>query len=135
MSRMHTDDRYCGARRMLLPARPSFRFPVLRWLLAAAIVLALCLMRFGGDLLVASDPAPGHVDAGIVLQGSIAAQKVRIAGAVNLLQRGVADRVLVSVPKNLSGARPSRPWPAPTSNALTVPNWRPGSISARPAAR
>jgi uncharacterized SAM-binding protein YcdF (DUF218 family) len=84
---------------MLLPARPSFRFPVFRWLLAAAIVLALCLMRFGGDLLIANDPAPGHVDAGIVLQGSIAAQKVRIAGAVNLLQRGVADRVLLSVPK------------------------------------
>jgi hypothetical protein len=39
------------------------------------------------------------VDAGIVLQGSIAAQKVRIAGAINLLQRGVADRVLLSVPK------------------------------------
>jgi uncharacterized SAM-binding protein YcdF (DUF218 family) len=93
------DDRYCRVRRMLLPVRPSFRFPVLRWLLAAAIVLALCLMRFGGDLLIASDPAPGHVDAGIVLQGSIAAQKVRIAGAINLLQRGVADRVLLSVPK------------------------------------
>lgn len=84
---------------MLLPARPSFRFPVLRWLLAAAIVVALCLMRFGGNLLVASDPAPGHVDAGIVLQGSIAAHKVRIAGAMNLLQRGVADRVLLSVPE------------------------------------
>jgi hypothetical protein len=79
------------------PARPLLR--ILRWLLAAAIVIAFCLLRWGGDLLIASDPAPAHVDAAIVLQGSIAAEKARIAGAVNLLQRGVADRALLSVPK------------------------------------
>ena len=82
---------------MSSPARPLFR--ALRWLLAAAVVIALCLLRWGGDLLIASDPPPGHVDAAIVLQGSIAAEKVRIAGAINLLQRGVADRALLSVPK------------------------------------
>jgi uncharacterized SAM-binding protein YcdF (DUF218 family) len=49
--------------------------------------------------LIASDPPPGHVDAAIVLQGSIAAEKARITGAINLLQRGVADRALLSVPK------------------------------------
>jgi uncharacterized SAM-binding protein YcdF (DUF218 family) len=49
--------------------------------------------------LIASDPAPQHVDAAILLQGSIAAEKVRIAGAINLLQQGVADRALLSVPK------------------------------------
>lgn len=79
------------------PARPLFR--ALRWLLAAAIVIALVLLRWGGVLLIANDPPPGHVDAAVVLQGSIAAEKARIAGAVNLLRRGVADRVLLSVPK------------------------------------
>jgi uncharacterized SAM-binding protein YcdF (DUF218 family) len=82
---------------MRSPARPLFR--VLWWLLAAAVVIVLCLLRWGSDLLIASEPAPGHVDAAIVLQGSIAAEKARIAGAMNLLQRGVADRVLLSVPK------------------------------------
>jgi len=79
------------------PFRSLFR--ALRWLLAAAIVIVLCLLRWGDSLLITSDPPPVHVDAAIVLQGSIAAEKARIAGAVGLLQGGVADRVLVSVPK------------------------------------
>jgi uncharacterized SAM-binding protein YcdF (DUF218 family) len=79
------------------PVRSLFR--ALRWLLAAAIVIVLCLLRWGDSLLIASDPPPGHVEAAIVLQGSIAAEKARIVGAVGLLQRGVADRVMVSVPK------------------------------------
>lgn len=79
------------------PARPLFR--ILRWLLAAAAVIVFCLLRCGGDLLIASNPAPQHVDAAIVLQGSIAAEKARIARAMNLLQQGVADRALLSVPK------------------------------------
>jgi uncharacterized SAM-binding protein YcdF (DUF218 family) len=82
---------------MLSPTRPLFR--VLRWLLATAVVIALGLLRWGGDLLIANDPPPGHVDGAVVLQGSIAAEKVRITGAINLLQRGVAGRVLLSVPK------------------------------------
>jgi uncharacterized SAM-binding protein YcdF (DUF218 family) len=87
---------------MSAAARPLFRvasFRILRWLLAAAIVVAVCLLRWGGDLLIASEPAPEHVDAAIVLQGSIAAEKARIAGAMDLLRRGVADRALLSVPK------------------------------------
>ena len=79
------------------PVRSLFR--PLRWLLAAAIVIVLCLLRWGDSLLIASDPPPGHVEAAIVLQGSIAAEKARIVGAVGLLQRGVADRVMVGVPK------------------------------------
>ncbi len=79
------------------PTRSLFR--ALRWLGAAAAVGVLCLLCWGGDLLIASDPVPGHVDAAIVLQGSIAAEKARIAGAIDLLQRGVADRALLSVPK------------------------------------
>ena len=69
------------------------------WLLTAALVTVLCLLRWGGDLLMTGDPPPGHVDAAIVLQGSIVAQKARIAGAINLLQGDVVDRVLLSVPK------------------------------------
>ena len=92
---------------MQLPAWPFFsviefravRFGMLRWLVVAAVVIVLGTLRWGGDLLIASDPAPAHVDAAIVLQGSIIAQKVRIAGAMNLLQRGVVDRALISVPQ------------------------------------
>jgi uncharacterized SAM-binding protein YcdF (DUF218 family) len=71
----------------------------MRWILAAAIAIATYLMRWGGDLLIASDPAPQHVDAAIVLQGSIIAERVRIAGAITLLQKGIAERALLSVPK------------------------------------
>jgi len=92
---------------MSAPARPLSRvasarvasFRVLRWLLAAAIVVVVCLLLWGGDLLIASDSPPDRVDAAIVLQGSIAAEKARIAGAMDLLRRGVAGRALLSVPK------------------------------------
>ncbi len=77
--------------------RPLFR--VLRWLLAAAVVLSLCVARWGGDLLVVNEPMPAHADAAIVLQGSIAAEKVRIARAIDLLQQRRVDQVLISLPK------------------------------------
>jgi len=79
------------------PTRPLFR--TLTWLPAAAIVVVLFLLFIGDNLLIASDPVPAHVDAAIVLEGSIAAEKARVAGAVDLLQRGIADRVLLGVPK------------------------------------
>jgi uncharacterized SAM-binding protein YcdF (DUF218 family) len=82
---------------MLSSARPLLR--TLWWLLAAAIVVVLCLLRWGDDLLIAGSQPSGRVDAAIVLQGSIVGQKARIAGAIDLLQKGVADRVLLSVPK------------------------------------
>ena len=89
------------------PARPwfplrgfrAFLFRVLPWLLAAAIGIAICLMLWGADLLIANEPEPRHVDAAIVLQGSIVGEKARIAGAITLLQRGIADRALLSVPR------------------------------------
>jgi uncharacterized SAM-binding protein YcdF (DUF218 family) len=74
-------------------------FRTLKWLLAALIVIVSFLLLMGDNLLIASDPVPAHVDAAIVLQGSIVAEGVRIAGAIDLLQRGVADRVLLSVPQ------------------------------------
>lgn len=92
---------------MSAPAKPlshltSFRVAssrILRWLIAAVIVMVACLARWGGDLLIASDPLPEHVDAAVVLQGSIAAEKARIVGAMDLLRRGTAGRALLSVPK------------------------------------
>jgi hypothetical protein len=42
---------------------------------------------------------PAHADAAIVLQGSIAAEKVRIARAIDLLQQRRVDQVLISLPK------------------------------------
>jgi uncharacterized SAM-binding protein YcdF (DUF218 family) len=82
---------------MPLTARISLR--LLQWLLAAAVIIALGLLRWGGSLLIASDAPPGHVDAAIVLQGSMVAEKARIGGAMDLLRRGLADRALLSVPK------------------------------------
>ncbi|MGA2643956.1 MAG: ElyC/SanA/YdcF family protein [Candidatus Sulfotelmatobacter sp.] len=82
-----------------MPSQATSLFRILRWLLAAAVVLLLGLLRFGGDILIADDPAPPRVNAAIVLQGSIAAEKIRIAGAMNLLQRGVADKAVLSVPR------------------------------------
>jgi uncharacterized SAM-binding protein YcdF (DUF218 family) len=82
---------------MSSPIMPWIR--ALCWLVVAAVVIAIALLRWGDDLLIASDTVPAHVDAAIVLQGSIAAEKARIAGAIDLLRRGVADRALLSVPK------------------------------------
>src|SRR5437879_8439016 len=67
------------------------------WVLGAAAGV-ICLLFWGSNLLVASAQLPPHVDAAVVLQGSITAEKTRIAGALNLLQQGVSDRILVSIP-------------------------------------
>jgi len=82
-----------------MPSQATSLFRILRWLLAAAVVILLGLLRFGGDILIADDPAPLRVNAAIVLQGSIAAEKIRIAGAMNLLHRGVADKAVLGVPR------------------------------------
>lgn len=82
-----------------MPSPAKFQFRILRWLLAAAIVIAISLLAWGADLLIATNPMPKHADAAIVLQGSISAEKVRLAGAIQLLQPGIVDRALLSVPK------------------------------------
>ena len=67
---------------------------------AAAGTLAIgCLLAWGDALLIARDATPPHGDALVVLQGSIVGEKSRIAGAVGLLKRGTASRMLVSVPR------------------------------------
>jgi uncharacterized SAM-binding protein YcdF (DUF218 family) len=69
------------------------------WLLLGMLVLLLCFLHWGGYLLVASDPLPTHVDAAVILEGSIAGEKARVAGAAQVLQQGIADRALLSLPK------------------------------------
>ncbi|HKN31696.1 MAG TPA: YdcF family protein [Terriglobales bacterium] len=69
------------------------------WLAAIFVVLVLCLLHWGGYLLVAPESLPNHVDAAVVLQGSVSSEKARIAAAMALLQRSSAGRVALSVPK------------------------------------
>lgn len=71
----------------------------LLWLVGILVVLILCLLNWGGYLLVAGDSVPEHVDAAVVLQGSIASVNTRTAAAMALLQRGSANRVAISVPR------------------------------------
>ena len=69
------------------------------WLVAIFVVLTVCFLRWGGYLLVAGDSVQEHVDAAVVLQGSIGAENARTAAAMALLQRGSANRVAISVPR------------------------------------
>ena len=69
------------------------------WLLGSVILVGLCMALFGSKLLIADDPPQNHVNTVVVLQGSIGAEKARIAGAVRLLQSGESDRILVSIPR------------------------------------
>ena len=82
-----------------MPSQATPLFRILRWLLVAVVVILLGLLQFGGNILIADDPLPARVNATVVLQGSIVAEKARIAGGIDLLQRGVADKALLSVPK------------------------------------
>lgn len=79
------------------PARPFLR--ILKWLIPIFILTTVILIFWGGNLLIATDPVPSHVDAAVVLQGSVRGEKARLAGAIGLVQRGVANRVLLNVPK------------------------------------
>jgi DUF218 domain len=75
---------------------------ILRLLLPRTLVLAVmvaALLRWGGHLLISNQPLPSHLDGAVVLQGSILGEKARIAGAVLLVQQGITDKILLSVPK------------------------------------
>jgi hypothetical protein len=69
------------------------------WLVGILAVLTACFCRWGGYLPVAGDSVPEHVDAAVVLRGSVASENVRTAAAMVLLQRGSANRVAISVPR------------------------------------
>jgi len=73
----------------------------LRVLLIAVLAIATAvffLLRWGGELLVSSDQLPGHVDAAVVLQGSMVGEFARVAGAVRLLQQDIPAQAALSVP-------------------------------------
>jgi uncharacterized SAM-binding protein YcdF (DUF218 family) len=80
-------------------ASPPKLSRLFRWIPAAGLLTLLILLACGGRLLIDTDPLPSHVDALVVLQGSVVAERARIAAAMADLQRGAADRVLLSVPK------------------------------------
>lgn len=87
--------------RSVRPGDRSNRKSRRRWWLAF-LVLVVCfvaVLHWGAWLLMASDPLPARVDGAIVLQGSVAGEIARIAGAMDLLQQGRADRMLISVPR------------------------------------
>jgi uncharacterized SAM-binding protein YcdF (DUF218 family) len=69
------------------------------WLVGIFAVLTVCFLRWGGYLLVAGDSMQEHVDAVVVLQGSIASENARTAAAMALLQRDAANRIAISVPR------------------------------------
>lgn len=66
-------------------------------------------MRWGGHLLEASDPLPTHVDGAVVLEGSLIGERVRLAGAMLLLQQGVPERVLLTIPPTSYWGEPVPP--------------------------
>jgi len=78
---------------------PSKRSYWKLWLAGIFVVLALSFLRWGGYLLVAQNRLPERVNAAVVLQGSMAGERARIATAMTMLQRGSAERVAFSVPK------------------------------------
>ena len=83
------------------PVKPKLRITAGR-IAALAIVLlvaGVCVFRWGAYLLIADDALPAHVEVAVTLQGSVAGQKARLAGAMQLLQEGKTSRVLVSIPK------------------------------------
>ena len=86
------------------PAAETAHKPRRVWLRALMIaVLAIAaalffLLRWGGELLVSSDRLPGHVDAAVILQGSMFGEIARVAGAVRLLQQDIPAQAMLSVP-------------------------------------
>src|SRR6201991_1359890 len=60
---------------------------LVRWVILTFFLLFILLtLRWGGYLLVASDPIPAHVDIAVPLQGSLVGQSVRVPEAIALLQ-------------------------------------------------
>jgi len=66
---------------------------------SALVIVLASVLRWGSRLLIAEDALPAHVDLAVVLQGSMSGEKARLAGAIDLVQRGVADRLIVSLPE------------------------------------
>ena len=70
----------------------------LRWAGAVGLCIVLLvggLMFFGGDLLQSTDALPLHVNAAVVLEASPPTERIRLDGAMKLLQQGVSERLLL----------------------------------------
>ena len=92
--------------------RPNNVRRILRWVLRGTLVLAVmvaALLRWGGHLLISAEALPSHLDGAVVLQGSILGEKARVAGAVLLVQQGISDKILISVPKESYWGQPMAP--------------------------
>jgi len=81
-----------------MASRAGSLFRRIAWIFAAVLAIVLAALGWGGALLIAPDPLPGHVDAAVVLEGSVVGYEARLAGAIALLERGTADRILLSLP-------------------------------------
>jgi len=80
--------------------------PIMRrraWIMAAVLLMfflgILATLHWGGYLLISNDVLPSHADGAVILQASVISEEVRIAGAVRLLQHGVVDHIILSIPK------------------------------------
>lgn len=82
---------------------------LLGWLLVTVVVVILFLVLFGSTLLIADHPPNEHVNAAVVLQGSVIGEKVRTAGAMALVKQGSADRILLSIPQESFWGQPLAP--------------------------
>jgi uncharacterized SAM-binding protein YcdF (DUF218 family) len=87
--------------------RPSRHW--IPWTLLGLALALVCFFQWGGYLLAHSDPLPAHVDAAVVLQGSLRGERARIAGAMELLRQGKADRMLLSVAQESYWGEPVPP--------------------------
>ena len=69
------------------------------WVLTFALIVFVIFLHWSASLLIAGDSLTNPVDEAIVLQGSILGEQARIQGAIDLLQRRLAGRMLISIPK------------------------------------
>lgn len=71
-----------------------------KWGIAIAVIACgvFLLLRFGGYILVNTNPLPPHAQVAVVLNGSAAGLRARTAGAIKLLESGIVSNLLMSVP-------------------------------------
>src|SRR5579883_3130280 len=81
-----------------LPAQPESaarlkgRFRTTLWIVVVIACALILFLRFGGDILVHTDPLPRHADVAVVLNGSALGVRARTQGAVQLLKQGIVLR-------------------------------------------
>ncbi|MGH9354817.1 MAG: hypothetical protein ACRD10_01650, partial [Terriglobia bacterium] len=80
------------------PRRRRWWIPII--VVAGLLIVAGCtaLLRYGGYILVQTDSLPKHADVALVLDGGDVGLRARTAEGVRLLQQGVVNRVMLSLP-------------------------------------